>query len=78
MNRVTTRERIIGTFKHGWYGTADDWFASHPAALTINNVAPVFTELKQAGVLEAVGRKRTRAGGMATAWRMTGDYQVGR
>lgn len=68
---MTIPERIERDFARGWTGTADDWWKQHPSVVTINSVAPTFTFLKQAGRIEAIGRKKTRAGGLARVYRAT-------
>lgn len=70
MNRDQAAKDIEAEFANGWEGTADEWWAQHPLVSTINNVAPVFTHLSQAGLIEPTGEKRrTRHGGMARVFR---------
>lgn len=69
-NAQQVAERVVRSFKEGWQGTADEWWAQNPDVSTINNVAPVFTHLKQAGIIVPAGsRRRTRHGGLATPWK---------
>jgi hypothetical protein len=41
----------------------------------VNCVAPVFTFLKKAGVVQVVGRRTTRNGKSAKAYRLVSEYK---